>query len=91
MAPTAAPRINPLSVSWPIKAPVSAPSNVPTKAKKKVKTAERIVPRTAERVKRHASLILSMKFSREGHEEIGQNPDWNLEEAIFFFTEPAKD
>lgn len=32
MAPTAAPRMNPLSVSWPIKAPVIAPSKVPTAA-----------------------------------------------------------
>lgn len=30
MAPTAAPRTNPLSVSWPINAPVMAPNKVPT-------------------------------------------------------------
>lgn len=83
-APTAAPQMKPLSVLWPIKAPVTAPSNVPTRAKKKVKIAERIVPRTAETRKRHASLIRSI----EGHDERGQNSDWDLEEedAIFCFV-----
>ncbi|KAF3584138.1 hypothetical protein F2Q69_00027096 [Brassica cretica] len=58
-APTAAPQMKPLSVLWPIKAPVTAPSNTRgrLRAKKKVKIAERIVPRTAETRKRHASLI----------------------------------
>lgn len=70
MAPTAAPRMKPLSVSWPIKAPVTAPSNVPTE--KKIKKETTLSMNQSKR-----NILSTPTVTKLGYKD-GKNKFWNV-------------